>query len=427
MESRQMHSRHRLYQLVCLSIAVFLAVKTLFFAARSLLTSYWGNMVDYLYNYSGGFIRRGLGGELLLFLNDVFSIPPLVAAYIISVAGYVVVAWFVISRFKKEGYGLNVLIMGFTLGGIVIFEIGNMRRDYLELSLLIAIVWSFKRLPVCRWVVLSNLIAVTAILLHEAAFFFIVPVCILLTNTRVRNILKSVVFWIPSLAAFGLCCIRKGDSAMYPQLIATAQSLAPEAFVDGAVPYLLCFVKTGVVETFKFHLRMNYIDSFSHTGIPVGFITIFYFLYVPYMTMAMLKAFSTSDIGSRRMSSLLSLLGFQFLCLTPMFTVLSCDIVRVSLYWTMSAMIVWLVLDDQEVGSMFPAGYVHRIQSLADKMLALRLVGNRAILTLCALCIGVTFFSRQPREIIKSSPAGSVACVTWRVAKKAVPLIIHDK
>lgn len=214
---------------------------------------------------------------------------------------------------------------------------------------------------------------------------------------------------------------------MYPQLIATAQSLAPEAFVDGAVPYLLCFVKTGVVETFKFHLRMNYIDSFSHTGIPVGFITIFYFLYVPYMTMAMLKAFSTSDIGSRRMSSLLSLLGFQFLCLTPMFTVLSCDIVRVSLYWTMSAMIVWLVLDDQEVGSMFPAGYVHRIQSLADKMLALRLVGNRAILTLCALCIGVTFFSRQPREIIKSSPAGSVACVTWRVAKKAVPLIIHDK
>lgn len=422
-----MLSRDKSYKFIYLSITILLATKALYSAIKSLVVSNWGNYADYLFNYSGGFIRRGLIGELLIFLKDTFSISPLVVAYIISVTGYIIVAWFVISRFKKEGYGLNVLIMGFTLGGILIFGIEAMRRDYIELSLLIAIIWSFKRLSTYQWVILSNLIAVFAIMMHEASFFFIVPLCILLSNIRIHNIFKSVAFWIPSIIVFGLCCLRKGDSEMFSQVIATAQSLAPEAFVDGNTPGLLTFIEKSMAETFKFHIQINFTEPISHISIPVGIITVFYFIYVPCITIAMLKAFSPSNIGNRRIASLLSLIGFQFICLIPMFTVLSCDIARVSLYWIMSAIIVWLILNDREIESMFPVRYIHRIQWLTDKMLTARIIRDKVILTFCALCIGVTFYLRQPKPVISSSPAGAVAAAAYRVAKKAVPFIIHNK
>ncbi len=423
-KSDHMLSRDRSYKFIYLSIAILLAAKALFTATKSIVLSRWSNFSDYLYTYSGGFIRRGLIGELLIFLRDTFNIPPLVAAHVISVIGYIVVAWFVISRFKKQGYGLYVLIMGFTLGGILIFGIDAMRRDYIELSLFIAIVWTYKKLSTPQWVILSNLVAVLAIMMHEASFFFIVPICILLTNLKIHNIFKSTVLWLPAFAIFGLCCMKKGDSEMFSQIIATAHSLAPEE-VDREAPGLLSFIKKDMIEVFKFHLNTNFTEPVSHIGIPVGVITVFYFLYIPWITIAMLRAFSTSKIGNQRLSSLLSLIGFQFVCLTPMFTVLSCDIVRVSLYWIMSAMIVWLVLDDREIESMFPVGYIHRVQWLTDKTLALRITRNKVILTFCALCIGVTFYQRQPRPIITSSPASVVAYVAYRVAKNAVPLIIH--
>ncbi len=423
-KSYHMLSRDRSYKFLYLSIAILLAAKTLFSATKSIILSRWSNFSDYLYTYSGGFIRRGLTGELLIFLRDTFNIPPLVTAHVISVIGYIVVAWFVISRFKKQGYGLYVLIMGFTLGGILIFGIDAMRRDYIELSFFITIVWAFKKLSTTQWVILSNLVAVLAIMMHEASFFFIVPICILLTNLKIHNIFKSTVLWLPALAIFGLCCMKKGDSEMFSQIIATAHSLAPEE-IDREAPGLLSFIKTDMVEVFKIHLKINFTEPVPHIGIPVGVITVFYFLYIPWITIAMLRAFSTPNIGNQRLSCLLSLIGFQFVCLTPMFTVLSCDIVRVSLYWIMSAMIVWLVLDDREIESMFPTGYIHRVQWLTDKMLALRITRNKVILTFCALCIGVTFYIRQPKPIIGSSPAGAVAYYANRIAKKAVPLIIN--
>lgn len=422
-----MLSRDRSYKFIYLSITILLTAKALYSAIKSLIVSNWGNFADYLYNYSGGFIRRGLSGELLIFLKDTFSISPLVVAYTISVTGYIIVAWFVISRFKKEGYGLNVLIMGFTLGGILIFGIDAMRRDYIELSLLIAIAWTFKRLVTYQWIILSNIVAVLAIIMHEASFFFIVPICVLLTNIRINNIFKSSALWIPSLAIFALCCIRKGDSIMFSDIIATAHSLAPEAFIDGKVPHLLNFIEKGTIETFKLHLYRNYTEPFFHTGIPVGIITLFYFLYAPFITIAMLKAFSPSNISNRRISSLLSLIGFQFICLIPMFTVLSCDIARVSLYWIMSAIIVWLILNEREIESMFPVRYIHRMQYFTDRMLSARIIYNKLILTFCALCIGVTFYMRQPKPMIVSSPAGAIAAAAYRVAKKAIPVIIHNK
>lgn len=125
-----MHSRDRCYGFIYVFIAILLIIKTLHFTIDSLMLSKWHCFTDYLYNYGGGFIRRGLTGELLIFFHSAFSIPPLIASYAISVIGYIIVAWFVISRFRKEGYGLNVLIMGFTLGGLLIFGIDSMRRLY---------------------------------------------------------------------------------------------------------------------------------------------------------------------------------------------------------------------------------------------------------------------------------------------------------
>lgn len=195
---------------------------------------------------------------------------------------------------------------------------------------------------------------------------------------------------------------------MYPKIIAAAQSLAPEAFIDEERLYLLEFMNVDIMDAFKLHLGINYTNPFTSAKIPAGLITLFYFLYVPYMTISMLKAFSSTVIGNQRISSLLSLIVFQFLCLTPMFTVLSCDIARVSLYWIMSSIIVWLILDDREIASMFPHRYNDGIQRFVSKTLAPHIIHNKVILTFFALFIGVTFCVRQPTPIIQSSPVGAI-------------------
>ncbi len=414
-------SGDRFYDAVFIGVAAITLLWACLGAAVAIKYSIWSSYVDYLYNYAGGFIRRGLTGEILFFVTDLTGIPPLITSYALSITGYVIVAWFTIASFRKHGYALNVLIMGFMLGGILVLSVDCWRRDYIEMAIFIGIMSSCKRLSTAWWVVLGNICAVVAILLHEAAFFFIVPVCVLVTNIRLNSIIKAVGLWIPSIVAFLLCCYYKGTPETLAAVCGPIREYVPGVFADGGTPYLLSFIGMDTEWVLRLHIRYNFLQPFSrYLPIPAVFFTIFYLMYIPYITVCMIKVFNRNGLDDTRQKSLVSLILFQFIMLLPMFTLLSCDILRVGMYWMMSSVVVWLVWDDREIGAMFPS----RFNSVSGRISAWcfnRWLPGKMALTLCMLFIGVSGYSRTATGILYCSPMAKLALI----AKKTLGILVH--
>ena len=64
---------------------------------------------DWLINYEGGFVRRGLIGQLLFFLYQIHPYPVRFAILFICVLGFVTICWLLIRILKKEGMSIFIL------------------------------------------------------------------------------------------------------------------------------------------------------------------------------------------------------------------------------------------------------------------------------------------------------------------------------
>jgi len=81
------------------------------------------NITEFLINYQGGFVRRGLIGEILFFFAKNFNINVEVTIKIICLICCFAVCIFFVRAFLKKGYTLYILPLYFFLGGIIISEI----------------------------------------------------------------------------------------------------------------------------------------------------------------------------------------------------------------------------------------------------------------------------------------------------------------
>ncbi len=399
---------NRFYSFVFLSVAVILLIRTGYRTFDSIVKYDWWGLQDYLFNYAGGFIRRGLTGEVIFYITECTGIPSLVVSYAVSIIAYIIVAIFAIYSFRRQGYAINVLIMSFMLGSIFMTSINDMRRDFIEMAIFIGIIVSYKRLKTGSWIVLGNICAIFAILLHEATFLFMVPVFVLMTNIRLNNPVKSISSWLPSIAAFIGCCLYKGTPEMLPAMCAHIREYAPEALANGDVPPLLQFVGKDTSSVIALHIGYNFTDPLSrYFPIPVLFVTLFYLIYIPFITVCMIKVFNRDGLSEGRQNTLVSLILFQFVMLLPMFTVLSCDLLRVAMYWMMSSVILWLWLSDKEINAMFMPGFNKFSAKVSAKCFDRRLPG-KMVLTLCMLFVGICYYQRTFSEILYRSPGVKV-------------------
>lgn len=136
----------RTFQLLYTVFLLVLIVKDL------CLGSYDKNaFADLFINYQGGFIRRGLLGELLLQCYHA-GFNPITIALILSFASFIVIAYYIISQFIRRKYELSLLLAGFLLGGFGVYGFGGFRRDFMMLCLFLLIVTLFRKYN-NRWLV----------------------------------------------------------------------------------------------------------------------------------------------------------------------------------------------------------------------------------------------------------------------------------
>ena len=136
---------------------------------------------DWLINYEGGFVRRGLIGQMLLELEKLHLYDVRLAIALMIAVCSVAILWILIRIFKREGWSLLIIPIGLCLG-YTFFNIWG-RRDLLTLTMTFLIFLSYRKaisgsrqwLPWCAF----HMLSVLQILIHEAAFFYTFPIMML--------------------------------------------------------------------------------------------------------------------------------------------------------------------------------------------------------------------------------------------------------
>lgn len=146
--------------------------------------NYMDAFADLFINYQGGFIRRGLIGSLLLSIYQISGISPIALAIVLSIAAYSFIFLYCLSKLKSYNYGFAFLTPCYLFGGIGIYGLGYMRRDYIILSAFLLITFLWKRLSARLWLYISLFICIITILCYEPFLFVCLPYFAILNQLK---------------------------------------------------------------------------------------------------------------------------------------------------------------------------------------------------------------------------------------------------
>ena len=140
-------------------------------AARQLIDStHWGywswSITEWLINYAGGFVRRGLSGELVSFLSHHTGIQANYWAIFLSYASYLFLTLYFFTY--SPTIASKCLIISPVVMGAPAYDNSIVRKDALAVCFLVGCLHVLRsKLPLRLKFILLNIIASVAILFHE--------------------------------------------------------------------------------------------------------------------------------------------------------------------------------------------------------------------------------------------------------------------
>lgn len=178
-------------------------------------------ITELLINYQGGFIRRGLIGEIMYYLNNTFEIDVIIQAYTFSIVSFLLFSYIIIKDTIKRGYSILMLPTAMLLSSL--FVSGHwVRKDIFIMLLFYAVVRLLKNKSFLNYL-LANILLIIGTLSHEVILFIAAPAILvsqlMYNSERVgfKNLIKgvstSVLYFLPVLATSILIAINKGDFA----------------------------------------------------------------------------------------------------------------------------------------------------------------------------------------------------------------------
>lgn len=193
------------------SPALWLLIILLIWAMGSQLVSApsWGHdsyqITEWLINYAGGFVRRGLPGTLIGMVSNTTGIQANLLAIVASLVCYLLLAAWLLRRATSTFPA--VLILSCVVMGIPAYQDSIVRKDCLQLLFFLGcLMVDGSRLPRPLAIAVLNLFAGVAILCHEAFVFYALAGFILF-RIRDRESVTGMDFLRRSLALLpaGIC------------------------------------------------------------------------------------------------------------------------------------------------------------------------------------------------------------------------------
>ena len=316
---------------------------------------------DWLINYSGGFVRRGIIGEILYTLYNIhpFNIKYMILC--ISVFSFLSFLYLLYKCCKAQKMSMPTLLI--TICGAML-PIYWYRRDFIILivtysifHLYIRYLKSGEKCFFIAFLVTSSL----SILIHEGGVFFTFPILFFLQWFSDDNKLIAVKkfvrgckhFIIPFMVAV-LVSIYKGNGHI-PEIIWKSWASLFVHYPDemGGTPQIghgVAFLYENSISAAKFHLRLNFHIDDSPYMMIWYVISFFILLFCTYYLVE--RNFIVRRGNVERMESQCikagNILLFQFLAMLPMLTVFSCDYARTIMYCVASTIFLTYIIEKQK-------------------------------------------------------------------------------
>lgn len=374
---------------------------------------------EFLINYQGGFVRRGLIGEILyrIYLSHPFHVKGILLSVCCLI--YLWNCLFFYRRFKKYDLCWWLLLSPLFLN----FTTYIVRKDYLLYALLIAIVFLLR--PSSRDILnksIACLLVLISLLIHEAFLFWgvVLYAIVLLTDNR-HKVLNYSFIAIP-LIAVAIISHFKGSTEVAHTIVSSWNSIIPGSPLKHITYNSIGAIGWDTSQTCLMHLKYN-ISLSTHGGgivlIPLMLIAAYY-LFTNYMVY-----FNKGTVVERNAGRMGISLLFPVFCvsLIPMFTVLSCDTGRVFQYATITTFIAFLILPRQNILRMFPEWYktaIGRFNNVLDR----RFPATKSSLTFMLLVLAVSPCYFSLNESWNASIIGSIISNCLSICVKMAKIIL---
>lgn len=356
------------------------------------------NFSEFLINFEGGFVRRGLIGQILFYISCYTGWSPLYVVYALCISAWLTVVGFLFFLFKKRNIRWWILLSPLMLGMAV--EI--IRKDYLLYLIIFAMLYltrtkdiSNTRYFCCLFLIILGL------LVHEALIFYGIPLVLLLIYKKSSR-LKSVSAILITVGMFILISCFKGNHDSPIRIVESWNNLHIHGF-----PYLVLnkYNSIGalgwdILFTFKFHFITNFFNSyfgwFGFIYQPLTLLLSYYFI------MNFSAVFSPKDKAERIRTTLSSVYAFNIICLLPMFIFLSCDYGRLYQFAFVTSYAIFLIVPYPMVLSLFHTKYIGIIQKF-NIFLNRLLIPSKGILIVILLLFAVELWSFNPVGNLRNS------------------------
>ena len=393
------------------STRLSIAVSTLLFVAIALALpsqirngyakSSW-QLSEWLINYRGGFVRRGLPGEILWQLNDRWGVDPYLAVVSLTLAVYVVVIGYAI-RAAWVGRLPWAFVPASMALGFPVFGQDWLRKDVLLLLLFaLALKLVFVRSSVARIVGL-NAVIVIAVLSHEAFIFFALPaiVWIGLRHRGVRSPIELAPSWMATFAVVlfhGSSELAQRVWTSWAGITFTGTNLA-QGPANSTSP-LAAVESLGWSATRGWEITKGALAATTH-GVPVVLVWAVIVPLVIVTTIAILgphfvAALASPDERLDRLS-FLGLATAQFLVVLPLY-IAGVDWGRWLFLWASSVGVILVVIPRPELatlaapfGRFWLRGGAHTLGPRGQRLATLvqKVCGLRTVFTLVLLVLAI--------------------------------------
>lgn len=340
------------------------------------------NITEFLINYQGGFVRRGLLGEILLKVYNVSGLSPYVPILLSCIAAYFLLLFFFIRSFLKNGYPIFILPFVFFLGNPVINDFW-VRKDILMILFFILIIYLSTKKSFLS-LIFINLLFMTAILIHESIGFFGFPILLLIlagqkdfsaetTTGVIKSLSLSMLKLLPSAMTFLSVLYCKG-SQKTAELVWESWKTVPFPFQQngGGIPTAIDTLSWSLKKGLSLGLAtLNNFDG--GVSAPIAwFIMISLIYYVltntDKLNVRILKHNPDKNFNKTNLSNLLVI---QMFSVAPLF-VLGWDYSRWIFFWVVSSFVIIILVPEDLVSLMIPSSIrimSSKINNLLDSML----------------------------------------------------------
>lgn len=215
---------------------------------------------EFLINYQGGFVRRGMVGELLYQICKPLTINPTYVIVPVCIVSILMFIYILFKYFRREHLCLWILPTYYACGGA-----DYIRKDFI---IMLFVFWVFREIP--KTLAGKNNTAYVILLLglllniHEASFFIVYPalfVYILFAKSNNAKLWVRCAIIVAPVIIMLVLCVFKGSQECCKSIFESWDYAYPNALAGIEPDYkanAIIALAWETLPTVKWHLHLNF-------------------------------------------------------------------------------------------------------------------------------------------------------------------------